>query len=285
MIAKEYASKDSRFILINQDNKGLSQARNTAINFLTTRHEEIKNLKSTTPSYVLFLDSDDYIKNDCLEKIFHMLQGDANGVDIFKYSYEFTPKKPIPKHFTPALYQNGIDLILQHPSILGEGCVWLYAISFDFLRTHNFHFIPEIYFEDMTFIANILIYAKLVYVSDEASYIYRLREDSITNAKWDEKRTHKALESYLAILEHHYHLMHHTKNKKLKKILKKLIQAYIWSFYNKIRQTGYKAESSLYQRLYFYEQTCSPISKIKFRFPKLYQSLRSIKCFITSILK
>ena len=287
-IAQKYASKDPRFILIDQENMGLSEARNTALKFLITR----ENLRGgdigqnqSAPSYILFLDSDDYIKKDSLKKIFHMLQKKANGVDVLKYSYEFMPKKPIPKHFTPALYQNGIDFILQHPSVLSEGCVWLYVISFKFLLAHHFSFIPRIYFEDMPFIADILVYAKSIYICDDPFYIYRLREDSITNAQWDEKRTLKAFESYLAILEHHHNLMNNMKNKKARKILKGLIQVYIWSFHNKARQTGHKATPSLYQRLHIYEQICSPISRIKIYFPKTYQTLRSMKHLIASIFK
>ena len=289
-IAQKYASKDPRFILIDQENMGLSEARNTALKFLITRENLWGGGRNTgqnqsTPDYILFLDSDDYIKKDSLKKIFHMLQKKANGVDVLKYSYEFMPKKPIPKHFTPALYQNGIDFILQHPSVLSEGCVWLYAISFKFLLAHHFSFIPRIYFEDMTFIADILVYAKSIYICDDPFYIYRLREDSITRAQWDEKRTLKAFESYLAILEHHHNLMNNMKNKQARKIVKKLIQAYVWSFHNKARQTGHKATPSLYQRLHIYEQICSPMSRIKFYFPKTYQTLRSMKHLIASIFK
>ena len=49
-ILNEYASKDSRFIIINQNNQGLSAARNNGLNV-------------AKGDYVAFLDSDDYILN------------------------------------------------------------------------------------------------------------------------------------------------------------------------------------------------------------------------------
>ncbi len=55
-VCVEYAGKDRRFVICRQENKGVSAARNKA-------------LDSATGRYVTFVDSDDYIEIDFLEKL------------------------------------------------------------------------------------------------------------------------------------------------------------------------------------------------------------------------
>lgn len=57
-ILQEYAKKDSRIIVINQENKGIGSARNVA-------------LKVATGEFVGFLDSDDWVDSDYYEKLYN----------------------------------------------------------------------------------------------------------------------------------------------------------------------------------------------------------------------
>lgn len=73
-IAEEYLM-DSRFKLINQSNKGLSEARNTGISHI--REES---------TFVAFVDSDDYIYPDFLETLIEHIEDD---VDIIEGMIEY----------------------------------------------------------------------------------------------------------------------------------------------------------------------------------------------------
>ena len=55
VIAKSFADTDERFRLINQENTGLSGARNTG-------------LKNSRGEYIMFLDGDDYYHKQCIEQ-------------------------------------------------------------------------------------------------------------------------------------------------------------------------------------------------------------------------
>ena len=55
-IFQEYVSRDKRFKLIHQENKGLAGARNTC-------------LKHMTGDFIAWLDSDDWLENDYLERL------------------------------------------------------------------------------------------------------------------------------------------------------------------------------------------------------------------------
>lgn len=62
-IAQKWAANDNRIILIDQSNKGLSEARNTGI-------------KNSSGEYLTFIDSDDYITPDYIEYLYGLLKRD-----------------------------------------------------------------------------------------------------------------------------------------------------------------------------------------------------------------
>jgi len=63
-ICNEYSEKDKRFILVHQENKGVSGARNRGI--LETRGK-----------YICFIDSDDAVKEDYLSYLYSMIAKDG----------------------------------------------------------------------------------------------------------------------------------------------------------------------------------------------------------------
>lgn len=75
-ILKEYAAKDDRIILIDQKNAGLSAARNVG-------------LERASGSYILFLDSDDWIDLNTCELAYETIRRDASQVVIWNYYREY----------------------------------------------------------------------------------------------------------------------------------------------------------------------------------------------------
>ena len=85
-IAASYASSDSRFRVIGQPNKGVSEARNTG-------------LKIMRGEYVTFVDSDDCVAPNFLETLFYIArlhQADIAccSIQSFKKSYETEGTSP-----------------------------------------------------------------------------------------------------------------------------------------------------------------------------------------------
>ena len=66
-ILKSLQSKDSRIRIINQENKGVSAARNTG-------------LDNTTGEYIAFVDSDDYLEKNMYEKMLKYMG--ESGADL-----------------------------------------------------------------------------------------------------------------------------------------------------------------------------------------------------------
>ncbi len=69
-ILKEYAAKDPRIIIINQENQGAGTARNTG-------------LSKASGEYCLFVDSDDFLEANALKTVYNTAKSNAVDVVIF----------------------------------------------------------------------------------------------------------------------------------------------------------------------------------------------------------
>lgn len=79
IILQNYATKDKRIKIINQENQGISVARNAG-------------LKMAQADYVMFVDSDDYIADDMAEKLYNMMM--KENPDVVICSAECVNKLP-----------------------------------------------------------------------------------------------------------------------------------------------------------------------------------------------
>lgn len=185
-IAKNHANKHTNITVISQSNKGLGGARNTGI----------KNAKGT---YLLFLDSDDYIlpnvlqgiTNKALENNLDILEFGAQGVlpngDI---SYE------IAKSTTNVVY-TGINYYNQL-KYMNSACNKLYRR--ELLLTNNTCFLEKIYIEDFEFNTRAFFYAKKVMAINNIVAHYLQSPDSITRNTSEEKKE-KMLNDLIKVLK------------------------------------------------------------------------------------
>lgn len=76
-----YAQRDNRIILINKSNGGVSETRNLGIN-------------KAKGKYIMFIDSDDWIDSDCIEKCIIEFKKDSSiDIVLFPYLKEYKEKK------------------------------------------------------------------------------------------------------------------------------------------------------------------------------------------------
>lgn len=75
-ILNEYSKNDIRIICLRQDNKGLSGARNKGLDNV-----------SSNSSYVLFIDSDDYIDNDYIETLVSCAENDKSDIVVSSFFF------------------------------------------------------------------------------------------------------------------------------------------------------------------------------------------------------
>ncbi len=184
-IAATYADKDSRFILIHQENKGLGAARNTGLDYIFSA----QNTQDTM--YIGLVDSDDVIAKDYYHNLIYCLEvnqtliAKSRNICVFhddsysKAIFEATQaqEKGIVRHVTSKTLTDKID-------------PWRSVFKASLLKDLRF---PAVRFaEDVPFgvCANVL--AKNIALTKNARYFYRIRTGSLT------KKTHPPQEFFNA---------------------------------------------------------------------------------------
>ena len=175
-IAQEYAANNSQIRLLkNCENRGQSYTRNRAI-------------KEAVGKYIMFVDSDDMIKENALRRISNLLKQNSD-VDILYYDMEvrnegvWAKEQPIKK--TEFLSNDefhistGQELFVQLQKgdlLIVE--VWRQLIKADFIKKRGILFYEGIYHEDDLFSFYCALNANKVAYMQEEYYIYRRRDSS-----------------------------------------------------------------------------------------------------------
>lgn len=171
-ICEFYCEQFGNFVLINQDNKGLAEARNVG-------------MEHASGNYIIFLDSDDILDLGTVALLKEELQ--ENSLDVLYYNasvkYDFL-KTGISASYKRNKQEYGkvmsgvefLDKSLPHNYIV-SAC--LAAYSKEFLVAYQIIFPKGLFFEDVFFQLQVVANAKRVMTISDKLYIRRYREDSI----------------------------------------------------------------------------------------------------------
>lgn len=166
-ILKEYAGKDSRIKIINQENQGQGAARNNAIEI-------------ATGEYLGFVDPDDWIEPDMYEKAYNAIKNtDLDFVEF--YSVNRFINKPSTISKTSVIPINKIYNPLDYPEfIFKRFAAWNKLFKTDFIKRNNIKFGKGRLAEDQIFTIKARCLANGSYFIDEALYNYRKLINSST---------------------------------------------------------------------------------------------------------
>ncbi|MGI6776614.1 MAG: glycosyltransferase family 2 protein [Acetivibrionales bacterium] len=170
-IINEYAGRDERIIVINQENRGLSHSRNQGILAAKGR-------------YLSFIDSDDTVKKDFIEKMFYRCQEDGSDIVVCNYIevYEGTKKLKYNSFFESKSLDrlDAMRELIRDYSI--KSFVWNKLFSKTIFDSNNILFKEGVLYEDLYTTYKLFFYANRVSFLDDYLYYYLQREGSITNS-------------------------------------------------------------------------------------------------------
>jgi glycosyltransferase involved in cell wall biosynthesis len=178
-IALNYANKDSRFKLFSKENGGLSSARNFG-------------LEQANGDYVYFIDSDDTVKPEFLEKLFNKaikLNADFAFCLTSVYSEEKTDfikdKYYNTTPINPIFFDKSFDHLHIRDSLFAlQVSAWNKIYKTSFLQKIKVKFPEGLCFEDNPFFFKCILNAERIAIVNEELYIYRAdRPGSILTGK------------------------------------------------------------------------------------------------------
>lgn len=209
-ILERYAEQYDNIRIINQQNMGLSGARNTG-------------LKSAKGKYVYFLDSDDYIDLNMIEECFELAEN--KNLDIINFDAQVFYEKGFESDFKPNYNRSNVlksdiytgekfyQYLISKNAYKASVCLSFYRR--ELLQKYNLTFYEGITHEDELFSAKAFLLAKRVTYYPKGYFHRRVRKGSImTQAK-----SLKNIEGYLTVANELYKVMKSIDNQETKNIL------------------------------------------------------------------
>ena len=153
-----------------KENGGLSDARNYGV-------ERAKG------EYIIFIDSDDYVDDELLEKVNDAIEKNA-GVDVVGYNLVDVDEsgnvlKTTEKGESNCLSgEEAIKFVVNSKQCFEPACGFAYRLAF--WKNSNFQFMKGIYHEDFALIPLVIVKANKVVFTNFDGYFYMQTQNSIT---------------------------------------------------------------------------------------------------------
>lgn len=174
-ICEKYKKIDSRIVIINKENGGLSDARNVGIDV-------------SKGEYLAFIDSDDYVSEDYLEYLYKIICENKVDISVCDFCEVYENENLVNKE-----EENNIKIFNDAEAIE----IMLYQREFDhsawgkLYRKYlfdNLRFPKGRLFEDIAIMYELINKVNKVGFGSKKNYYYLIRKDSIMNKEFNVKK-------------------------------------------------------------------------------------------------
>lgn len=215
--------------IINQENKGLSGARDSGI-------------RVATGDYIYFMDSDDIIDRKLLEKCVSL--ADKNQLDAIQIEYQHVDDadclvdgntNPLPlengavitrDEYLQSLY--GFNRLKRKIPLRYHAMVWCYFIKRDILVDNDLYFYSNVIHEDELFTPKLLFYVQKIGYIKEPLYHYRMSDNSITRNNEDKKQFNTKRSQSIKQIVQELIAFYHQHENKMDQVYQKFIKQKIF---------------------------------------------------------
>lgn len=189
-IIKDFIQQHDNITVINQENQGLSVARNTG-------------LKYAGGEYILFVDSDDLLIDNTLKLLLDCAVN--SSADMVMGDFLKLTDKQIEKYIPSLSAKESVEMSGEEAFIQflnpRECYVWRSLYRREFLNDNHISFIPGVYFEDVPFTTECYTKADRCISLPIPFYVYRQRPNSIVSSV-----NVKKLKDFNAVIEYLWQL-------------------------------------------------------------------------------
>ncbi len=172
-LAEEYAVQYPNIVVLSQENKGTSGARNTGLRYASGK-------------YTYFVDPDDYILENSLKCIIDRMEEES--LDILRFGYtevdeQYNPTKSCKHPETPDYSSKVMDGYSFMAERLGIACyVWTFIFRTSLLKDNNIYCYEGDYFDDTPWLPRVMALAKRVDSIDIKRHFYLIRSGSLVQS-------------------------------------------------------------------------------------------------------
>jgi glycosyltransferase involved in cell wall biosynthesis len=183
IICDKYAAEDNRIVVIHKVNQGVSKARNTGI-------------ERATSEYIMFVDSDDYIKSNMCEVLLNSIDNTEYEVAMGGYERDFIFNGDITKTITTIPNIESIKSLSQYRnnwSSLFEKALfnapWGKLYKASCIKNNGILFNESLSCgEDLLFNLQVFSDVYKIAISNEVFYVYECSEKESLTTKFDSEK-------------------------------------------------------------------------------------------------
>lgn len=190
-LAEDYASKYPNIVVLSQENKGTSGARNTGLRYASGK-------------YVYFIDPDDYILENSLAVPLRKM--DEESLDVLRFAYT-----EVDEDYCPTKSCKNLESLDYSPGVMsgttfmaermGVTCyVWTFIFRLSIIKENGLYFLEGDYYDDTPWLPRVLMKARRVSSIDFKRHFYLIRGNSLVQSQ-SEKSIQRKLDGQVFLIK------------------------------------------------------------------------------------